>query len=421
MRRKVSSRPPAVKLMSALASLANYRHAIKDASQLETTQLQLINLDLLKARYQERWPKVRERIFDTCEQFITRRMGPDDLVLRANNGFVVLPGPSRREPAHEFTARIEAEMKAFFLGTDYLKELDLDAETVQIAVAELFGALQSKPLDDAASAHERGPGSKAAETAPPLTYSPFELSFEPFWATASGYVALHRARPVGRMDRRTGPVVRDHMLCPAEGGSALRMEFDREVVKRAARYWNEAAARHAAGALTVPVHFETLATTKYRLPYIACLNATDARTRAGLILHILGLPMDAPSGIITEACRVAGLLTRRIMVQIDPRTMRLDRFDDARVSIFSMPLPSLAAFQCKNGQLARLAGQLARSGRMLAIEGCDRPGQLSASLMIRPDYVSGLAIGPDIAELPPPYRLNPVVNTNQPSPERLTS
>lgn len=68
--------------MSALASLANYRHAIKDASQLETTQLQLINLDLLKARYQERWPKVRGRMLCPAEGGSALRMEFDREAVR---------------------------------------------------------------------------------------------------------------------------------------------------------------------------------------------------------------------------------------------------------------------------------------------------------------------------------------------------
>lgn len=405
--------------MSVLSSLARYRHSLKSATHLETTQLQLINLDMLKARYQECWPKVRSRIFDTCEQFIQKRIGEDDVVLRAKTGFVVLPGPSRREDAATFTARIELELKAFFLGTDYLKELGVEADTVTLAVAELFGALQSTQLDKAASAHEDvGPDGPDAEAAP-LTYSPFTVKFEPFLAVASGYVAMHRVQPVGRMDAG-GPRVRGYLLCPASGGHALRMEFDREVIIKAAEQWEAAIGRHAAGVLAVPVHFETLAAVKYRLPYMASFNVLNDRTRAGLILNITGLPMDAPAGIITEVCRIAGTLTRRIMVQIDPRTVRVDRFDDARVSIFSMPLPPLAALQCENGRIAALAERLARGGRLLAIEGCDRPGQFAASQLLRPDYVTGMAIGSDVEHIPPPYRLNPAPSPHIPSLERLT-
>ncbi|AZU05307.1 hypothetical protein X907_2798 [Glycocaulis alkaliphilus] len=403
--------------MSTLSLLAQYRDSLKGATHLETTQLQLINLDLLKARYQERWPKVRSRIFDTCEQFIQKRVGPDDVVLRANNGFVVLPGRSRAESAEAFTARIELELKAFFLGTDYLKELGVETDTVQIAVAELFGALQSPQLDKAASAHEDAAAS-AGNNAAPLNFSRFTLRFEPFLAVASGYVAMHRAQPVGRMDE-TGPLVRGYLLCPASGGHALRMEFDREVIVQAAEHWEAATGRYAAGVLAVPVHFETLSAVKYRLPYMASFNALGDRTRTGLILNITGLPMDAPSGIITEICRIAGTLTRRVMVQIDPRSVRVDRFDDAQVSIFSMPSPPVAALQCQNGQIVTLAGRLARGGRMLAIEGCDRPGQFAASLPLRPNYVTGMAIGPDVEDVPAPYRLNPAGNPTKPVLERL--
>lgn len=405
--------------MGILSSLAQYRQSLKGVTHLETTQLQLINLDLFKARYQERWPRVRSRIFDTCEQFITKRIGPDDIILRANNGFVVLPGPSRKESAEAFTARIELELKAFFLGTDYLKELGVETDTVQIAVAELFGALQSPQLDKAASAHEEAAATGTGNKPLPLNFSRFTLRFEPFLAVSSGYVAMHRAQPVGRMDA-TGPLVRGYLLCPASGGNALRMEFDREVIVNAAEQWEAATGRHAAGVLAVPVHFETLSAVKYRLPYMASFNALGDRTRTGLILNIIGLPMDAPSGIITEVCRIAGTLTRRIMVQIDPRTVRVDRFDDARVSIFSMPLPPLAALQCKTGRMTSLSERLARAGRMLAIEGCDRPGQFTASLSLRPDYVTGAAIGPEVEEVPPPYRLNPIESSDKPVLERLT-
>ncbi|MCC5981514.1 MAG: hypothetical protein JJU26_07330 [Oceanicaulis sp.] len=104
-------------MMSVLSTLARFRPKLKEAARLETTQLQLINLDVLEAQYKDKWPRVKERIFDTCEQFISKRIGSDDLILCAANGFIVLPGPSRAEEAEAFTRRIETELKAFFLGT----------------------------------------------------------------------------------------------------------------------------------------------------------------------------------------------------------------------------------------------------------------------------------------------------------------
>lgn len=406
--------------MSVLSTLARFRPKLKEAAgaKLETTQLQLINLDILEARYGSKWPRVKERIFDTCEQFISRRIGPDDLILRAANGFVVLPGPSRLEAAETFTRRIETELKAFFLGTDYLAGLGLHAETVSIALSALFGGVHSDPLDAAARAHEAAHEENAtdldanAEPIPPprprepVRLPRFELRFEPVWASATGFAALSLVRPVGRM-RGDGPLVRGHALSPSEGGGAMRMEFDREVLMAAGSAWWDAAGNGTPGALAVPVHFETLVTAKYRLPYMAAINALDDKARSALILHVRGADMDAPMGSLTEVCRLARTLTRRIMVEVDPRTIRLERFNDSRIDIFSVAAPAPEVFARRSPALAVFAAKLARQGIMLAVEECHDHVTLAGWLAIGPDYISGKAVAMERNQPAAPFRFTP--------------
>lgn len=59
--------------MDLLAALASYRASVRGR-------------DPLRDRYGERWPQVRERIFEVCQAFIQRRIGPGDMVMRAATG-----------------------------------------------------------------------------------------------------------------------------------------------------------------------------------------------------------------------------------------------------------------------------------------------------------------------------------------------
>lgn len=404
--------------MSVLSTLARFRPKLKEAARLETTQLQLINLDVLEAQYKDKWPRVKERIFDTCEQFISKRIGSDDLILRAANGFIVLPGPSRAEEAEAFTRRIETELKAFFLGTDHLSGLGLRAETVDIALSDLFGGIHSDPLEAAVCAYEAADEEEALDLddglkpiPPPRPREPvrlpaFELRFEPVWASATGFAALNIVHPVGRL-RGDGPLVRGHVLSPSEGGGAMRMEFDRDVLMAAGRAWQEASGEGTPSALAVPVHFDTLMTVKYRLPYMAAINALDEKVRSALILHILGTGMDAPMGSLTEVCRLARTLTRRIMVRIDPRTIRLDRFNDSRVDIFSVAAPAPEVFARHSAALAAFAAKLMRQRIMLAVEECHDPVTLAGWLAIGPDYLSGKVVTEERRQPAVPFRFTP--------------
>lgn len=407
--------------MSTLASLAQHRDTLKRKTHLETTQLQLINLDVLEGRYGAKWPRVKERIFATCEHFISKRIGADDIVLRAANGFIVLPGPSRVEEAEAFTRRIETELKAFFLGEEYLRGLGLLAQTINVALSDLLNGINSAPLDAAARAYEACDGAtepqEIAEEAsqpipPPRLREPvrlpaFQLRFEPVWASATGFAALSLVHPVGRL-RGDGPMVRGHTLSPSEGGGAMRMEFDRDVLLAAGTAWQEAAGSGAPGALAVPVHFETLATVKYRLPYMAAVNALDPAVRSALMLHIIGAEMDAPMGSLTEVCRLARTLTRRIMVHVDPRKVRLERFNDSLVDIFSISSPPTAdvfARQCV--PLSGLAEKIARRRAMLAVLDCHDPATLAGWLSIGPDYLGGKAVAEERAHPVVPFRFTP--------------
>ncbi|KAA5803870.1 hypothetical protein F1654_08715 [Alkalicaulis satelles] len=392
----------AVEPMDLHAALAQYRASVRDRDPLDATQIEFINLGPLRDRYGARWPQVRERIFDVCDAFVKRRLAPGDLAVRAATGFLVLPGPGRTETAAAFTARIERELQAFFLGVEHLQSLQVQARHTPLPAACLLDALGSSAMEEAAQAHEAA--AAPDEPAPPVLPD-FELYFEPVWTAASGFVALHAAEPAGVSSLGAG-LMRGHALAPSAGGAAMRMELDRRVLMAAARAWREGRGG-APGVLAAPVHYETLAQLKCRLPYLASFSALEEAERKAVMALIRASPVDAPYTRLTEVCRSAKALFPRVIVEIDLMKVKLDRFVDARADVFFFTAPGPAPFSAPALEaISRLSERAARLGARTAMGGCCDAAQLAAALDAGVHYISGPLTGEPARRARPPYQLD---------------
>jgi len=400
--------------MNLLAALASYRASVKGRDPLETTQIEFINLGPLRERYGERWPRVRERIFDVCQAFIERRIGRGDLVMRAATGFMVLPGPDRIETASVFTERIQSELQTFFLGVEDFEGLGVSASVASLPASSLFSAMESPAMAAAAAAHEAAgaaPADPAAARAPggvqaaePLRLPPFRLTYEPVWTAASQFVALHKVTPEARMTAAGRALQRGHDLAPSEGGPAMRMELDRRVLISAAVAWCAQQGSPRA-ALSVPVHYETLALLKCRLPYLAAFSTLSSGARGGLMLFVRAAPWDAPYTRLTEVCRSAKALFRRLVVEIDPERVQLDRFVDARVDVFTFTAPPVFTPRISDA-VRRLSTGAARLDARCAMGGCAEMSQLTTALECGVHHISGPAVGAAARTIQTPYPLD---------------
>lgn len=399
--------------MDLLAALASYRASVKGRDPLETTQIEFINLGPLRDRYGARWPKVRERIFDVCQAFIERRIGPGDLVMRAATGFMVLPGPDRMETASVFTKRIQSELQAFFLGVEDFEGLGVSASVASLPASSLFSAVESPAMAAAAAAHEAAETAEdadearaagAAPAARPLRLPPFRLTYEPVWTAASQFVAMHKVTPESRLPADGRAPLRGHGLAPSEGGPVMRMELDRQVLVRTAQAWCAQTGSPRA-ALSVPVHYETLARLKCRLPYLAAFSALSSGPRSGLMLFVRGAPWDAPYTRLTEVCRSAKALFRRVVFEIDPERVLLERFVDARVDVFTFSAPPVFTPRLRDA-VQRLSTGAARLDARCAMGACTDMAQLTAALDCGAQHISGPVIGGAARIVPAPYPLS---------------
>jgi hypothetical protein len=86
-----------------------------DRDTLDVAQLQFVGLDELKRAHTQRWPEQHARILEIAESFLAQRMPAGDLVVRANDGFVLVFQASGAE-ANAAAGRLAHGLNAYFLA-----------------------------------------------------------------------------------------------------------------------------------------------------------------------------------------------------------------------------------------------------------------------------------------------------------------
>ncbi|TGY87874.1 hypothetical protein E5163_13235 [Marinicauda algicola] len=389
--------------MGHLADLKAFREVLAGSDEVNASQFKFLNLEELAERYGDRWPKVKARIFETCHSFIEKRIGPRDLMLRAANGFLVLPSPDRPESAAAFAARLETELKTFFLGTDYLRELDLHTGTIPISVSDLLAAADSRALETAAGEYEK-------EGAQPCAANPgvpeFALAYQPVWASASGHIALRTAMPAIELRRLPDRVF--HRVLPGDHKPEHLLAFDLDVLARVTAHARDCISRGRSSLIAAPVHFQTLCVPRLRMVYAERLSGLPEPVRKVLGLRIMAAPADAPAARYAEATRLASLYCRRVFVDIDFEAARLDRFHEGRLDGFVIRAPRDArAMRRARNALVRFQNGAARLRAAVAMADCVDRTVLAESIRLGVSRFSG-TLFPRPASFPrPPEPFDP--------------
>ncbi len=92
------------------------RQLAQGRDTLDVAQLQFVGLDAIRSAYGERWPQQCERIHDVAQAFLRRRIGPGNLLISADSGFLVVFGAASGFDADTAAAQLSAGLNEFFLG-----------------------------------------------------------------------------------------------------------------------------------------------------------------------------------------------------------------------------------------------------------------------------------------------------------------
>ena len=369
--------------MASDALIARLKAALRASQPVTASQVHFINLDAVRERYGDHWPQARARVFDAMQGFLERRLEPEDLLMRAGDGFLVFPDPDRREAPDDFATRIEAELKAFFLGTMDLRDIEIGVAALKVSPEELLRTIERNADDDPGAAlapQGRGHNEPDAKPQGPA----FELTFLPVWSAASSTLALFAATPLA--DYGSGRV----LTRPASRDAVEAL--DRAVLARIARTLAAGGARP--GAIAAPVGYSTLTDAARRVAYLGALRDLEQTHGRRLILRVVDTPADAPATVLNQALRMAGPSAAHLAVDVTTAGPNaLARFSGGSADIFTLAAPADAEAMAGRLDAYRVAVRDAHRLRARVwITHCRSPEAARAALASGAQFLSGGAI-----------------------------
>ena len=369
--------------MASDALIARLKAALRDSQPVAASQVHFINLDAVRERYGDRWPSARARVFDAMQGFLERRLAPGDLLMRAGDGFLVFPDPDSHEAPEAFAVRIEAELKAFFLGTKHLRDIEVGVSAVKVSAEELLRTIHSGAHEAAPDAApparpaRRDAGSKAEGPA-------FDLVFKPVWSAASSTLALFAATAL--IADGSGRVL------PRQASRGAVEALDHAVLNRIADTLESSGSD--IGAIAAPVAFSTLADASRRVAYLGAMRDLEQAHGRRLFVRVTDTPADAPATVLNPALRMTRPSAAHLAVDLTAAGPNaLTRFTAGSADIFTLAAPTDAEAMAGRLDAYRVAVRDAeRLGARVWITNCRNPQAARTALAAGAQFLSGGAI-----------------------------
>lgn len=150
---------------------AQLRELVGDKREIDIAQFQFIGFDEIAKAYGERWEAQRGRVRATAQAFIKRRLGPRDVLVRAEDGFVLVFGGLDGDAARAFAEEVKRELNAFYLGEGATRPVvQLSVSHERLDVENLIEAVGDMDFDTAAT------GPRVDER-----LAGIEFKFKPVW------------------------------------------------------------------------------------------------------------------------------------------------------------------------------------------------------------------------------------------------
>lgn len=310
---------------------------VRDGGAVETSQVKIIGLDDIRKMAGDTWPQVAARVRTNSIYFLERRLGENDVVVPAGDGFIVIYGKSEDEVDDDPTAKaalLQESLNSFFLG--------------QEGMAALHSKVVHQTIPAGALAAMLGPGPVAAEPAPTEAVAAVpvrpELVFMPVWSVSkeaiTGYwpIPVHRDGGLARYGHN--PAWQETGV---HGEADDHLALDLEILAHAVQGIEQGLATGNRCLIGYSVHSTTLQHRERRQAFLARLREVPAVVRPYLLGRIAELEPGAPAVTIAEWVHQLRVVSLRVTLELHHTERALSGLDGVGVFSVSSVLPARPA------------------------------------------------------------------------------
>lgn len=257
------------------------RASSREDGAIDAVQVRLIGLDDIRAAAGDQWPRMRERVRLGSSRLLSRFLGPEDVIVPAGDGFLVILAEGARN-TQERCAKMREALLSFYLGEDSLSGLTPDV-TARTLSADGFADLMSAAMHEDAPTRAQA---KRADIAEARIFSIGERRVVARWFCPV------LSEPTGRRLAYDREFIFD--------GALRRRDFldlDLAILERAQA---SASGKGRALAIGFSVHSSTLHTRRSRGAFIEALTQASPEFRRRSIATIAEIEKGTPLIAISE-------------------------------------------------------------------------------------------------------------------------
>jgi hypothetical protein len=272
--------------------LRRLRSAVGGRETVDVAQLQFVGMENIARAYGERWDASRTRIQDAAESFLQNRIGDRDLLVRGEEGFLIVLGKVEGPQAYAMAAELSHGLNAFFLG-----------EGSALPTPRIAHKVETMAVRDI----ERHVGRREALAASaPATAQDVTWKFEPVWDVRREVLSYWYLAPFGAKTGRRIPGYQFEAgsLSPAD---LLRMDEEALWLTEQTLVRQVEAGRQAI--IGVTLHVQSLAGLAARARILATIDRLKGELHRLRVIKVAGVTHGFPRMYINE---IVGALRSRV-------------------------------------------------------------------------------------------------------------